>query len=370
MKVSIITYHRVYNYGAALQAYATQKCFKKMGIESEIIDYIPKKVKNYGSFSQVFYESGFFYQNFVKRMLTTLLKIPSYRRQKKVFEPFYNERLKMTKSYYSEAELKADLPDSDIFCTGSDQVWNNRYSNGFDRPFFLSFVENKPKIALSASFGKKSFSNEEMKTILPYLEEYKAISVREKSGLEIIKPLDNVYKENTLDPTLMIDKSEWSNFIEDVPFQNYILVYQLHGDSNCEEYAQAIAKERGLKVVKIITMLHKKSNTVTCVAFPSVQQFLSLINYAEMVVTDSFHGTAFSINFNKQFISIKPNKAGERIQSILEMTDLTSRMVDSAEEANTVAETPIDYAVVNEKMAVARQNSMDYLKKAIELCKE
>lgn len=366
-KVSIITYHRVYNYGAALQAYATIKCFEKIGCEAYVIDYIPRKVRDYGSLRQTYYESGLFYKNPVKRLLSALVKMPSYKKQREIFDPFYKSYLPMTKKYYSKEELEKDPPQCDIFCTGSDQVWNNTYSKGFDFTYFLSFVKDTPKIAFSASFGRKVFSKSELMQMQPYLSEYKAISVREKSGLDLLDNVPVAIKEQTLDPTLLLNKDAWSEFITEVPYEKYILVYQLHGESPVEEYANILSQRMGLKVVKIVTMLHKRSKEGISVMMPSVPMFLSLIWHADLIVTDSFHGTAFSINFNKKFVCVSPGRTGERIKSILALTGVEDRLVSSNEDLNMIFSRDIDYNRVNNLLENSREKSISYLSKAIYL---
>lgn len=369
MKISVITYHRVYNYGAALQAYATEKALNNLGYEAELVDYIPKKVKNYGSVAQVFYESGLFSDNLVKRILSTIVKTPSYRKQRSVFDGFIDKRITMTKPYYSEEELKSDIPQADVYFTGSDQVWNNTYVKEFDGVYFLSYAENKPKIALSASFGRKDFTKDELGWMMPWLKKYTAISVREKSGLELLKDADIPLKEHTLDPTLILRKEEWEKLISDVKHEDYILVYQLHGSSKAEDYAVKIGNEKKLKVLRIVTMLHQKSGKSNPVVLPEVEEFLSLIYHAKYVVTDSFHGTAFSLNFNKNFIVCPPGKTGERIQSVLELTNLTERIATSEEDAVSLSDKTIDFTKCNQVFDEERDKAKRYVENALNLCK-
>lgn len=368
MKISVITYHRVYNYGAALQAYATEKCFNQLGYDAEIVDYIPKKVRNYGSFGQVYYESGLFSKNPVKRLVSSLVKMPSYKKQRGVFDKFLDNKLTMTKPYYSEEELINDIPKADMYCTGSDQVWNNTYVKEFDYTYFLSYAENKLKFALSASFGRKDFSMEELGQMTPWLNQYKAISVREKSGLDLLKGTNVQIKEHTLDPTLILRKKDWEELISDVEYEDYILVYQLHGTSNAEDYAIKIAKEKNLKVLRIVTMLHQKSDKSIPIVLPDVEKFLSLIYHAKYVVTDSFHGTAFSLNFNKNFVVSVPGKTGERIQSVLELAGLTDRIATNVKEAIGIAENRIDFTKCNIRIEEERKKTTAFINQAVELC--
>lgn len=367
MKVSIITYHRVYNYGAALQAYATVQCFNRLRYSAEVIDYIPDKVKNYGSFNQILYETKMFHSSLVKCIFISLIKMPSYKKRVPVFDTFLEKNVPMTKVYNSLDELKRFPPRADIYCTGSDQVWNNTYLPQFDLTYFLAFVKSVKKISFSSSFGRKDFSSKEMNEIIPYLREYNAISVREKSGLDLLKDVDVKLKKNILDPTLILTEKEWSSIFEPTSYADYILVYQLHSDSNVEEYALVLSKIFGKKALKISLDYFRKSKCDCVVGFPSVGLFLSLFSKAFFVVTDSFHGTAFSINFNKNFIVALPGKTGERIQSILELTGLTERIVNNDEAVSKIAEKDIDFRHCNEVLFHERNKAIEYLKKAVEM---
>lgn len=370
-KVSVITYHRVYNYGATLQAYATVKCFEKLGYRAEIIDYVPEKVRDYGSFHQALYETKLFHKNPIKCVLIAILKMPSYKRRVKAFSNFINTQLPITRTYYSEQELKDNIPVADIYCTGSDQVWNNTYLPVFDFVYFLSFVENKNKIAFSASFGRKDFTELEMKQILPYLQKYKAISVREKSGLSLLSEVDISMKENVVDPTLILNAKEWTKLsASTVPYSNYILVYQLHGNSDVENAALKIAKVLGKRTVKIVTDIYKITKCDFSAKFPTISEFLALFEHADLVVTDSFHGTAFSINFNINFIVKNPGTTGERIQSILEMTGLLDRIVTTEKDAVELSKQKINFKECNRRIEEERNKAFNFLKNAITLCKD
>ena len=367
MKVSIITYHRVYNYGAALQAYATVKCFEKLGLDAEIIDYIPEKVRDYGSFRQVLYETKMFHSNIVKCIVISLLKMPSYKKRVPIFDIFLEGNIPMTAPYYSEKELKQNPPEADLYCTGSDQVWNNTYLPQFDLVYFLTFVPGRKKIAFSSSFGRKDFTNAEIEQILPWLNQYSAISVREKSGLTLLKNVKVKLKEHVIDPTLILTKKEWMQLRESHSYADYILVYQLHSKSNTEEYAVALERRTGKKTLKISLDCIRKSKCDYNVKFPSIGLFLALFANASIVVTDSFHGTAFSLNFNRNFVVTMPGKTGERIQSILELTGLTERIVHNAEEACNIVEKDIDFGYCNKVISAEREKAMRFLKEAVKI---
>lgn len=317
-KIAIITYHRSYNYGAALQSYATVCFFESLGYSPRIIDYYPANLRDYGTYKSSFYDVSNATRPFLIRCLLTLLKTPGYKRLKRAFDPFINRELPLTRAYYSEDELKEELPDADIFCTGSDQVWNNYYTRKFDDVFFLGFVpETKTKISFSSSFGKSRFSEDENKYIKEHLDKYDYISVRENSGIKILENLGYTDCDLLLDPTLMIQPSVWREFASSAMFDfEYVLVYQLHGDSDTFDRAYEIASRNNLKIVRIITMPHQRTRGCINVVTPDIRQFVSLFANARIVVTDSFHGTVFSIIYNKKLAVTMPKRFGDRITTL------------------------------------------------------
>ena len=139
-KIAVITYHRSYNYGAVLQAYATVKFFENQGFDVKIIDYYPQNLRGFGTYKNSFNDVSNANRNFLVRCILTLVKTPGYKKLKKAFDYFIDKELPLTDSFYSLEELKNNLIDFDIYCTGSDQVWNNYYTHNFDGAYFLDFV--------------------------------------------------------------------------------------------------------------------------------------------------------------------------------------------------------------------------------------
>lgn len=349
MKVSIITLHRVFNYGSVLQAYATEKFFEQLGCETEIIDYIPKNWQNKALFLNLPTKKGF-----IKDNIYRIMRAGSIILKKKTFWGFLKKNLHMTKSYKSFEALEKDCPKADIYCTGSDQVWNSHYS-GVDKAFYLRFVkDNAPRIALAASIGRNELPEDEAAVVKEYLSDYSYITVRESSAVEILDGI-GINSEHILDPTLLIDKKHWISLASERLIKEKYLVLMLlyNEDNNATEYARKIADEKGLKLVKLSWDLKKPPLVDVLMTHRKPEDFLSLFYNAEYVVTNSFHGLAFSINLNKQFTVVKRNEFNSRIDSLLEFTGLTERMVDYNLDMDIVNKT-IDYDLVNEKLAKER----------------
>ena len=367
MKVDIITMHMIHNYGSVLQTYATCEIFRRLGLEPEIIDYYPDRLAGYGSFKQLYIDAKPFHHSVIKCVLVALINWPSYKLQKRVFDPFVKKYIPLSRKYESFNELKEDPPIADIYCTGSDQVWNNFLDSKkeFDKAYYLKFVSssaNIKKISYAASFGRSNFSEDELLQIESLLSDYNAISVREESGVGV---LNKTHIRNAcccLDPTFMIMKEEWLKIAEKIKDKDYILVYKLHEDSAASEIAIKLGDFLGKKVIRLSTALHRRIRGGKTELLPSVGQFISYIANASLVVTDSFHATAFSINLNVPFVSVRWKMFNDRIESILNIAGLHNRLVSNIDDAKRAVATAIDYACVNQKIKIAICNSRKYLR--------
>lgn len=366
MKVSVITLHKVFNYGSILQAYATQTVFKRLGCEVEIVDYISEQRTNKRLFLSV--PSG--YEDLVfKKYLYLMAKAFSVLMKKKAFGGFIKKYIHLSpRKYITVDDLRKNPPISDIYVTGSDQVWNSTYNEGVDAAFFLDFALNgKKRIAYVASFGKSSLTVDEIEPTTNFLQKYTAISVREDAAVQIVERL-GFTAECLIDPTLQIDKNDWIKIAsERLVKKSYLILMLLYNEDNhATEYARKIADAKGLKLVKLSWDLFKPSAVDKLMTHRSPQNFLSLFYYADFVVTNSFHGLAFSINFNKEFIIVPRNEYNSRIESLLRLTGLESRMVSSWEGCN-VMDTIIEYSSVNQILQHERKKATDFLEKQLKL---
>ena len=362
-KVGVVTLHRVFNYGSVLQAYATQRMFETIGCECEIIDYItPQRTKS--ALRKCYKIKG------LKGAIYYILRAVSIEIKWHTFNKFIKKHLRLSKNRYVTIEdLKKDPPFCDVYCTGSDQTWNSKYNEGVDRGFFLDFGKEKVRrIAYAASIGQERVPSDEKQIMAALMSKYAAISVRESSAVEIVKELTGVSPQLLIDPTLQISVSEWSK-LEAKPLlkERYVLLMLLYNEDNgATDYARKVADKLGCKLVKISWDLIKDRRVDKMFTHRSPEVFLSLFHHAEYVVTNSFHGTAFCINYNKQFSVFKRNEMQTRIDSVLELTGLTSRLVVSdGGEGMDVVNRLIDYEPVNDILERERVKSAEFLREAI-----
>ncbi len=366
-KIDVITLHRIVNYGSVLQAYATQAVLTQKGYEVEFIDYYPERMHMLGMLKRIKNKSNLLRRNILVRTVARIIMLPSYIQRFGVFKKFLKKYLKMTpKTYQTEEELEEDIPQADIYCTGSDQVWNTGWNEKIDYPFFLKFVpKNKKCIAIAASFGKSELEDWEKEETKELLSKYSALSMRELSGVKIAKDLGFEDAINILDPTLLLNGEEWSQLASDkYSNQDYVFVYNLNRNKKIDAYVQKLAKEKKLKIYYVSYCLHEfyKKGKMKCNV--KVEDFLSLIKNAKYVVTDSFHATAFSINFNTQFMIVFPEKYSTRVESILKITGLEERIVKDCNNTQLM-DSIIDFSDANKILNEQRKIAYKYIESVL-----
>lgn len=367
MKIKIITKHAPSNYGSLLQSIATLTVLKRMGHEAQIIDYQRPDERGLENTLTNMKTKPSIINNPVKKLAYICLRYPLEAMAFSRFEGMRHKYLDMTPLLTSHEEL--EKLEADVFMTGSDQVWSDAGVDKYDSAFFLSFVKKGKKVAYAASFGKTKFDDATVVAYKKMLSSYDAISVREDAALDLIKSW-NLKKyellEQVLDPTLLLNSQEWSSLIKKNRTGKYVLVYQIHNDKKLNLYAKKLAKHLNIPLLRVNPQLHQIVRGGKFHWCPDVSDFLSLVKNATVIVTDSFHGTCFSINFNKQFVEILPNTStGSRNQSILRLTGLQDRILKNENDFD-IALKKIDYAKVNMIVEKERSHSLDVMKKIIE----
>lgn len=365
--VAIITLHRVYNYGSALQAYATGKVFEKHSCKPIIIDYRRHQDQLKNRIFSTDWKNSKSVPEYIKKSVYYVLRFVSIIIKEATIGRFVRCHLNLTKIYNSPESLKKNPPVADIYVTGSDQTWNSKYNNGIDPAFFLDFVDNAPKIAFAASIGKTSFDDEESRITAQYLREYNAISVREKSAKSLLNSLGFAEVVNIIDPTMQLSKEEWASISTKRLVKNkYLLLMLLYNeDNNATKIAREIANRKGLELVKISWEVRKPNEVDTLMTHRTPEDFISLFYYADFIVTNSFHGLCFAINFEKQFVAIKRNEFNSRLDGLLELFDLTDRMV-TFENYDAIINESIDYASVTNKLEEERRTADMFLQEALQ----
>lgn len=358
MKVGILTFHRAINYGAVLQTFALQKVLSRY-CECEVIDYRCKYIEN------LYKPFNISKDRFIRSLISTILKYRSRKIKMIKFYKFLDNNVKLSPSF-NKSDLKNIEDNYDVFITGSDQVWNNSCA-GFDKTYFLDFVSDKrKKNSYAASFGFNKIPNHLEQEYFRLLQGYNNISVREKSGSVIIKCLLGRNVSVHIDPTFLLTKEEWQEYAYPIhQKKKYILLYSVLKPDKILDYATRLSRETGYKIIYINDSPIKKINAqyLRC---SSPEEFLGLFNEAEYVITNSFHGTVFSIIFEKKFFA-EVNSKGKmnyRIIDLLEKIGLENRIITNY---STISNELIDYKKVNKKIGLEKQKAFSYLKSIIRI---
>lgn len=341
MKIKTITCHDVYNHGASLQAYALQNYLRSLGHEVEIIDYKPDYLSGHFNLWTV----SSHYDKFVLRELYLICKLPNRLlrlRRKKKFDEFTKRYLILTKRYSSFKQLLSDTPKSDVYIAGSDQIWNTNFRNGLDRVFYLGFVTDASnRISYAASFAHDSDKEKNIEFVAEQLKNFDAISVREESGVKLLKVL-GYNGVQVCDPVFLLDREKWNKLaFYDFSNQKYILVYDFESNPKIECLALRMAKRLRCKIYSIgpYRLSYADKNLI----YYGPDAFVSAIRDAFCVISNSFHGSAFSILYHKDFFVVKREDGlNDRMLSFLEHYALSDRLVDE-NTSEDVLFSKIDY---------------------------
>ena len=356
MDIKVITRHAPSNYGSLLQSIATVTILERLGHTCEIIDYIRDDEHGLKAVTTVLDGKQGWNGNLLKKLAYIALRYPEEKRAEMKFSRMRKKYLKLTGRCRTHEELKQ--LDADVFMTGSDQVWGPTLNGHYDEAYFLSFVKDKPKIAYAASFGRTEFTPATLSVYKKMLSDYTGIAVRESSAMDLLAQMNIPCAGQVLDPTLLLTGEEWGKWIEKDVQGKYVLVYQLHNNPALSDYAIRFARHVGLPLYRVSPTFHQYRRGGKFVYLPGSDEFLSYIKNCTYFITDSFHGTAFALNFNRQFIEILPNnKTGSRNQSILKLTGLQDRIVIDFNDFS-IADRYIEYASVNKILEEERKKSV------------
>ena len=370
--IALITFHAAYNYGSMLQAYATQETVNRLGGNCAIINYRMKEQKDYYALLRSKYG------------LTTLAKdivlIPFMRKRKLAadrYEDFINNKLNVTEEFSEPEDIGRIWDEYEITISGSDQIWNKHAFElehndwKYMYPYLLKGFQGK-KVSYASSIG--GMSDSELEMIIPYLNQFDSISVREDKIKSKLEKVLNTKIHSVLDPTFLLSSSEWINnlSLKKKEQEPYILYYSLRG------YKLAIPR---LKVLKELARQKKCKIKVITPSFyiPYFDshfeylfdlgpiEFLEELYNASMVVSESYHGTILAINFNKDVYSIVGKVGAEyRKSELLKKLGMEDRIIYNVDELLSEKE-DIDYKKVNERIAINKALSIDYLTNALEL---
>ncbi|SOD98325.1 polysaccharide pyruvyl transferase family protein [Spirosoma fluviale] len=329
IRVGIVTFHTPINYGAVLQVYALQTYLKIQfpDYNVKVIDfYTDKHDKKYSVFP-LFRKNILIY---LFQLICTLIRYSKLKNRKNKFKSFVATHLSLTKRYKTQEEFLKNVPDMDIYITGSDQVFHPKAE--YKKVYFLGFEKwNGLKIAYAPSFGMSNFTEEIANELKPYLLDFDSLSCREEDGAAFISTVTGRTVQSVLDPTFLLSKNQWSEMaIGPDEKRKYIFIYDLNGAENLVEIAKKIKEKTGYIIICQTQKAHKFYDVDIQLFDTGPEEFAGYINDAEYVVTDSFHGVAFSVFLHKRFYTyIAMPKASTRVRSMLRKLDLQDRIIEN-----------------------------------------
>ena len=375
MRVAILTHQLGTNYGGVLQNYALQQVLRILGHEPITLNHrfknpytLPVKIASF--FKQLYKRS---------RGCDEQLRIWMTDSEKKYIAKninrFIESNINCSPTFITD-DLKHNLPEGlEAVVVGSDQVWNPHYMKPIER-FFLSDFGDKDiiKLAYAASFGgeKWEFTEQQTNNCSILARSFKAISVRENTGVEMCKKHLDVNAQLVLDPTLLLDVDLYKGLLAQnkTTHKKSMMVYVLDRTQRKKQIVNDVASRMSLEINTVMPQSSFRkvgsAGLDQCV-FPGIETWLEGFEQADFVITDSFHGTVFSIIFNKPFITILNKERGaDRFTSLLGLLGLDNRLVDINDDYLPLLNESISYPDVNKKLESLRENSITFLQQALD----
>ncbi len=352
--IRIITLHSIINPGSALQAYALNRYLLDQGYENEIIDYRP-----------IYSRLG---NNYAKALIKFLLYSKNKKRIWSKYDSFIRDNMHITsKRYRNYQSLEKDYCDySGVLISGSDQLWNPDYRCGRDDAYKLKFSPTAKKIAYSTSVGKDYFSEEDSFKLAQNLSEYNYLAVREHSTSVALSKVLGRPVRWVCDPVFLLEKQVYIDMCKPNNYGLYAVMYLSEESSLLDEFIKFIRSNFGWKIIQVGGSI-KRCECDILINDADPYDFISLIYHSQLVISSSFHATAFCHIMEKNFVSILPPQNGDRIWSLLNLSGLTYKILSSNNDFSNVLK-DYDYNEVRKKISSFIEQSKEYLHSSIAAC--
>lgn len=356
--ISYNIYCNFTNYGSALQSWALHQVIKKFGKFTPIlVDYCPDVLLDMDPLHPY---KNMWDQDEKSRYLCELT-IPAIRLNYKKFDEFYKKNFTISKKKYTSSNFNKVVVDEalDGFVCGSDTIFCPD-EFGFDDGFYANYECMKGKtVAYAASFGDLTLSDYNCKKIDERLSNFKAIGLREKHMIEYVSGRVSCPVAKVLDPTLLLDVKDYNEIVDDrVEYEKYLLLYSRRYSYEMEQFAEKIAKKNGWKIIEISLRATNAEKGHRMFYEAGIEEFLSLIKYAEFVVTNSFHGVIFSVQFEKEFVVFNREQCDIKVRELLDLFGIPYRRINNIEDFRG---DKINYRGVQKRIKEAREYSLQFL---------
>jgi hypothetical protein len=319
MKIGILTFQWAKNYGALLQMYALKEYVGSLGHEIKIIDFTPNKFAS--MYSLNFLRKGITFKHRIKKIIDYILK----KKQHKEFEIFFENNFSKTKLIDNSKELNKNINEFDLIIVGSDQVWNEKITEEYFLDYFLPDYEGN-KISYAASFGSNNISKQSLYLIKKHINEFDFVSLREGKTVKLLKKItkkDNI--KLVLDPVFLISPDKWYNFSSDKISGDYILIYMLENNRTLLDTAVKMSNYYNLPIYSVEIPFTRRLNTtkkINKLNDLGPKDFVQAFKDANYILTNSFHGTSYSLLFEKKFLSFNHSTVNLRMKNLFELYEL------------------------------------------------
>lgn len=364
-KIGVLTVHKNINYGANLQAFASSTYLIKQGYDCKVIDYtLPEHEKANHLFSWLKQswdgEKNKSLSRKLKLALALTLSMGWKRKRLKAFNGFRKKQMPL----YPVCDSVSDISklNLDTVICGSDQVWNTGIMGGVVPAFYGEIGGVKKRISYAASMGKNEFTEEEKILVKRLVNDIDYCSVRESDAADYMSSLSGREVDVVCDPVFLLDKSDYEKIQGKRKIKSeYVLLYSIIHDDKMTEMARDYAKRNNLKLVEICMSKDKGASHTQIVTYGPCE-FLNAFAYANTIFTNSFHGTAFSLIYEKKFYIVNNKHGGSRIVNILDKAGATCRLVEDSYEECTGE---LDYTAVKNNLKEYVKGSKEFLNKAL-----
>lgn len=367
MKVLTLTTQYANNYGALLQCYALSKYLNNQpDVECQVIQYYHPRA----GISWTIFRKPTTFRDFLKLVYSLLNFNLVYSGIKKnqVMRSFIKDYIPLTKeAYHTPDSIRNKPPKADVYICGSDQIWNMKYLFDGKTVYFLDFVpEGKRRVSYAASIADP-WKEEHVKMLTPHLKKFDAMSIREKGNLS---QLQSIYPRATvvLDPVFLLGKNDWDALknTHKCPQEPYMLCYFLSVDEKMVKVVKRVRELTGLKIVHLNLNALDKFNSDVNIRVADPRDFIGLISQASMICTNSFHCSAFSVIYKRDFVFCPKSMANERVANLQEVFGLGDvMMTESRLQMLTKEDLHIDYSKADELGKASLEYSVSFLKHAI-----
>ena len=364
--VSYNIYGNFTNYGSALQSWALHQVINKLGgkqYDSVLVDYCPMVHLDKDILNPM---KHMWDQDSVSQRACELSLI-DIRENYYKFNSFFHNRFKKTESQYNYENFETIIEKDHIakFVCGSDTIFCTIESHGFDDGFFANYPCMKGNsIAYAASFGDTYFDEDSYLVLNQRLHNFQSLGIREKKFVSYIHANTEIPCQKTIDPTLLLTSEEYGSITsERISQEKYLVLYARRYNPKMFDFADRLAKEHGWKVVDISLRAQLLNGKHDPWYKAGVEEFLSLVKHAEFIVTNSFHGLIFSVQFCKPIVVFSREQADSKIEELLDLFGMNNQMLITGAEDY---ESHIDYESVHKRIAIAREESITFLKQSLE----